>query len=309
MSIKRRELLPALGGLGLQGCGWLPRLGGRPEMERLLSLADFEVAARGQLSDTAYAYVAGGAGDEVTLRWNREAFDKLELRPRTMVDVSSIDTRVSLLGAALPHPILLAPTGYHRMIHPGGEIATVQGAGAAQALMVVSSSSTTPIEQIARAATRPLWFQLYMQADRGFVRDLVARVEAAGCKALVLTVDAPVAGARNRERRAAFVLPPGIEAAMNPLSNRARRSDQRQDPLLSYQRFPVTWGDSSGSARSPRPPRAQGDPQLGRRRPGRPQRGEGSSSPTTAGATSTRHRRRSTCCPRWSKRWRAGCRC
>jgi 4-hydroxymandelate oxidase len=243
MSINRRELLPALGGLGLAGCGLFPRRGSRTEMERLLSLADFEVAARGRLSDTAYAYVAGGAGDEVTVRWNREAFDKLELRPRTMVDVSNIDTRVSVLGVALPHPILLAPTGYHRLIHPDGEIATVQGAGAAQALLVVSSSATTPIEQIARAASRPLWFQLYMQEDRGFVKELVARVESAGCKALVLTVDAPVAGARNRERRAAFVLPPGIEASMNPLSNKARRSDQRQDPLTSYQRFPVTWSD------------------------------------------------------------------
>jgi 4-hydroxymandelate oxidase len=243
MAIHRRELLPALGGLGLSGCGLLPRPRGDAGLEGLLSVADFEATARQRLSENAYAYVAGGAGDEVTVRWNREAFERLGLRPRTLIDVSSIDTRVTLLGLPLPHPILLAPTGYHRMFHPEGEIATVKGAGAARALLVVSSSATTPIEPIARAATQPLWFQLYMQKDRGFVRDLVARAGAAGCKALVLTVDAPVAGARNRERRAAFVLPPGIEASMNPLSNQARRSDQKQDPLLQYQRFPVTWSD------------------------------------------------------------------
>jgi 4-hydroxymandelate oxidase len=242
MSINRRELLPALGGLGLAGCGLLPRPRGR-DLARLISLDDFEAEARDHLSRMAFDYVAGGAGDEITMRWNREAFDKIALRPGTMVDVSSIDTRVILLGMSLAHPILLAPTGYHRLIHPDGEVATAQGAGAAQALLTVSSSATMSVEQIARAARGPLWFQLYIQEDRGFTQQLVARAEAAGCKAIVLTVDAPVAGARNRERRASFVLPAGMEAPMNPLSNRARRNDQSQDPLLKYQRFPVTWRD------------------------------------------------------------------
>jgi 4-hydroxymandelate oxidase len=245
MSLSRRVTLPALGVMGLAGCGLFAgrRHSQEPDLETLISLADFEGAARSRLSPMAYEYVTGGAGDEITLRWNREAFDRLPLQPRALVDVSKIDTRVKVLGLELPHPILLAPTGYHRLFHPEGEIATTRGASAAEALLVVSSSSTTPVEKMARVASRPLWFQLYMQTDRGFTRELVARAEAAGCRALCLTVDAPVAGARNREQRNAFVLPPGIEAAMNPLSNRARRSARSQDPLQQYRRFPVTWAD------------------------------------------------------------------
>ena len=248
MSITRREALPGaaavFGGLGLVGCAATARPRPAPaDLEALLSAADFEVEARARLSEMAYGYVTGGAGDETTLRWNREAFERLALRPRTMIDVSRLDTGVTLLGQALPHPILLAPTGYHRLFHPEGELATARGAAEARALLVVSSSATTPVEEIARAARGPLWFQLYMQEDRGFTRELVGRAEAAGCKALCLTVDASVAGARNRERRAPFVLPPGIAAAMNPLSNRARRPGRGQDPLLDYKRFPVTWKD------------------------------------------------------------------
>jgi 4-hydroxymandelate oxidase len=191
----------------------------------------------------AYAYVSGGSGDEITLRWNRDAFERLALRPRSLIDVSALDTRVTLLERTLPHPILLAPTGYHRLFHPEGERATARGAADAEALLVVSSSATTPVEEIAAAARGPLWFQLYVQEDRGFTRELVQRAEAAGCQALCLTVDAPVAGPRGRERHTPFVLPPGIEAAMNPLSNSARRAGQVTDPLRRYRRFPVTWKD------------------------------------------------------------------
>jgi 4-hydroxymandelate oxidase len=246
MAISRRQALPMIGGLGGAGCARLPWRRPQPgpaDLEQLIALADFEGAARVRMSEMAYGYVAGGAGDEVTLRWNRAAFEKLPLRPRSLVDVSRLDTSLTLLGLALPHPILLAPTGYHRLFHPEGELATARGAAAAQALLVVSSSATTTVEEIARAATFPTWFQLYMQEDRGFVRALVDRAQAAGCRALCLTVDAPVAGARNREQRNPFVLPPGISAPMNPLSNRARRPGQGQDPLRQYRRFPVTWQD------------------------------------------------------------------
>jgi 4-hydroxymandelate oxidase len=253
MAISRRQTLTLVGGLGqaigalsAAGCSTLSRRRAPPgpvDLEQLISLADFESAARDHLSGMAHAYVAGGAADEVTLRWNREAFEKLPLRPRSLIDVSKLDTSLQLLGLPLPHPILLAPTGYHRLFHAEGEVATARGAGAAQSLLVVSSSATTTVEEIARAATFPTWFQLYMQEDRGFVRELVGRAEAAGCRALCLTVDAPVAGARNTERRNPFVLPPGISAPMNPLSNKARRPGHGQDPLRQYRRFPVTWAD------------------------------------------------------------------
>ena len=245
MAITRRETLPALGALSLAGCalGSQRRGGAAVDPRQLVAVADFEVVARERLSAMAYAYVSGGSGDEITLRWNREAFERLALRPRSLIDVSTLDTRVTLLGRTLPHPILLAPTGYHRLFHPEGERATARGAGDAEALLVVSSSATTPVEEIAAAARGPLWFQLYVQEDRGFTRALVQRAEAAGCQALCLTVDAPAAGPRGRERHTPFVLPPGIEAAMNPLSNSARRAGQDGDPLRRYRRFPVTWKD------------------------------------------------------------------
>ncbi|MCI0387217.1 MAG: alpha-hydroxy-acid oxidizing protein [Acidobacteria bacterium] len=180
-------------------------------MADAINLFDFEPLARARISPMAWEYISGGAGDEVTLRWNRDSFDRIRLRPRILVDVSHLDTRVKLFGRELPHPILLAPTAYHRLLHPDGELATVKGAGAAGATMVVSTMATTSVEDIAAAATHPLWFQLYVQPDRSFTRDLVERAQAAGCQALVVTVDTPVVGLRNREMRIKFALPPGMD--------------------------------------------------------------------------------------------------
>jgi 4-hydroxymandelate oxidase len=176
-----------------------------------VTLADFEPLAKRRMTHMAYEYVSGGAGDEITLRENQTAFDRLRLHPRVLVDVSALDTRVTLFGQALEFPILLAPTAYHRLVHAEGEIATVRGADAAGATLVVSSFATTSIEEMAKAARSPLWFQLYVNKDRGFTRDLVQRAESAGCRALCVTVDSPLSGMRHRERRARFALPPGVE--------------------------------------------------------------------------------------------------
>ncbi|MEO5567809.1 MAG: alpha-hydroxy acid oxidase [Gemmatimonadaceae bacterium] len=185
----------------------------QPAPSTLASLDDFEKAARGTMTSMAYEYVSGGAGDETTLGWNDSAYNEIKLRNRVLVDVSRIDTSIKLLGQDLAHPILLAPTAYHKLVHADGEVATVRGAGAAKAAMIVSSFATTTIEEIARAATSPLWFQLYVQPDREFTRALVHRVEAAGCRAICLTVDTPVLGARNRETRIGFRLPAGVTRA------------------------------------------------------------------------------------------------
>jgi 4-hydroxymandelate oxidase len=174
-------------------------------------LADFEPIARERMTRPAFDYVAGGAGDEITLRWNREAFDRIKLRPRILIDVSKIDTSIRLFDRELAFPILLAPTAFHRVVHPEGELATAKGAGMAGATLVVSTSATTSVEDIAAVATQPLWFQLYVQRDRAVTRDLIQRAEAAGCQALCVTVDTPVHGVRDREARAKFSLPPGIE--------------------------------------------------------------------------------------------------
>ncbi len=162
------------------------------------------------MTPLAWEYVSGGAGDEHTLAWNQSAYSDIKLRSRVLVDVSRVDTSLTLLGQALAHPIILSPTAYHRLVHHDGEVATARGAGEAKAAMVVSTFATTSIEDIAHAATGPLWLQLYAQPDRGFTRAWVERAQEAGCTAIWLTVDTPVLGARNRETRIGFQLPDGI---------------------------------------------------------------------------------------------------
>ena len=180
------------------------------ELAGLVSLSDFEASAHQHMEHMAWEYVNSGAADEITLRWNREAFEKIRLNPRVLQDVKKIDTRIKLLGQELDFPILLAPTALHRLAHPDGELATARGAGDAGATMVLSTMSSTAVEQVTTTATKPVWFQLYIQPDRGFTHDLVQRAEAARCRALCITVDTPVEGARNRQARAQFHLPPGV---------------------------------------------------------------------------------------------------
>jgi 4-hydroxymandelate oxidase len=202
-----------------------------------VSLSDYEPLARERIPHMAYEYVSGGAADEITLRWNREAFDRIRLRPRVLVDVSRLDTRVTLFGQEMPFPILLAPTAYHRLVHPEGELATVKGADAAGATLIASMLATTAVEDMAKVSTRPLWFQTYILKDRGFTRDLAQRAEGAGCKALCVTVDSPVVGVRNRDQRARFALPPEMERAnlkglMRPGGNLRPQEGDIYTPIL-----------------------------------------------------------------------------
>ncbi|MEO7772918.1 MAG: alpha-hydroxy acid oxidase [Gemmatimonadaceae bacterium] len=216
----------------------------------LASLGDFERAAHAVMTPMAYDYISGGAGDEVTLGWNQSAYSDIKLRSRILVDVSHIDTSVTIFGQKLAHPIVLSPTAYHKLVHPEGEVATARGAGAANAALVVSSFATTSIEDIARAATGPLWLQLYAQPDRGFTKAWVERAEAAGCKAICLTVDTPVLGARNRETRIGFKLPDGVtrvnlEALGKTEAQASHRPTEGQiyssvlDPRLTWKE--VSW--------------------------------------------------------------------
>jgi 4-hydroxymandelate oxidase len=193
-----------------------------PKQEALapdtLTLADHERHARARLDANAWAYFSGGAGDEHTLHANRHAWDTIALLPRVLRPLAGGHTRCTLLGRELAHPILLAPVAYQCLAHPDGEIATAWAAAALGAGMVLSMQSSTTLEAVASAmvgdrSAGPLWLQLYLQHDRALVRELIARAEAAGYEALVLTVDAPTSGVRDRERRAGFALPPGIRAA------------------------------------------------------------------------------------------------
>lgn len=180
--------------------------------ENVVSISDYEDLARERLAPEIWAYLAGGAADEITLRKNERAFQEMEILPRVLGDFRGAHTRVEMLGKTYAHPIWVAPTAFHRMFHPEGEFATVLGASAMETGMVVSTQATASLEEISAAASCPLWFQLYIQPDREFTLDLVARAEAAGYEALVVTVDAPLSGLRNREARAGFRLPAGISA-------------------------------------------------------------------------------------------------
>ncbi|HLK22717.1 MAG TPA: alpha-hydroxy acid oxidase [Bryobacteraceae bacterium] len=176
-------------------------------LDEALSLADFEAIARNRISHGAWERVQGGAADELTVRWNHEAYQRIRLRPRVLVDVSQLDTRITLFGQELPFPILLSPTGAQGFVYPDGDLETARGAGAANATLIISSSASLRVEEIAKAATGPVWFQLYIQRDRGFTRDLVQRAESAGCRALCVSVDSPTHGVRNREQRSRHELP------------------------------------------------------------------------------------------------------
>ncbi|QIP16754.1 alpha-hydroxy-acid oxidizing protein [Spirosoma aureum] len=180
------------------------------DLSEIINLFDVERLAVGNMTEMAYEYVASGAADEFSLRWNRQALDAIKLNTRVLVDVGEIDTRTSLLGLDLPYPILIAPTAYHKIMHPAGELATAQGASTASAVYVVSSFTTTPLSEIARVATQPLWFQLYVRDDRELTRALIQEAEAQGCRALCVTVDTPVAGVRNRQQRVDFAMPDGV---------------------------------------------------------------------------------------------------
>ena len=211
-----------------------------------VGLDDYAALAAQALDANARAYIDGGAGDEHTLRANREAWASLRLRPRVLQDLSRGHTEVHLLGRKMAHPLLLAPVAYQRLAHPDGERATALAAAAQGAGLVLSMQSSVTLEEVATLANGlaergPLWFQLVLLHDRGFMTDLITRAEAAGYEALVLTVDAPVHGARDRERRAGFRLPPGIEAvnlAGLPARGLSTGSVFRQ--LMSHA---ATWAD------------------------------------------------------------------
>jgi len=171
---------------------------------------DFEVIARERMTPASFDYYAGAAGDELTLAANRRGFDRLVLRPRMLAGVERVDTSATLLGDRVEFPILLAPTAFNKLGHPDGEVAAARAAGTAGTIMCASTIASSSLEDIAAAATGPMWFQLYVCRDRGLTEELVARAEAARYRALVLTVDTPRLGRRERDVRSRFTLPDGI---------------------------------------------------------------------------------------------------
>ncbi|HEV8410965.1 MAG TPA: alpha-hydroxy acid oxidase [Gemmatimonadaceae bacterium] len=170
----------------------------------LLNLREFEAAAESRLPRMVFDYYAGGAGDEVTARTAHDAWDAVSIRYRVLRDVSKRTLGVSILGDELGFPVLAAPMAFQRLAHPDGELATARAAAGAGAGMVLSTLATTSIEDVRAGASMPLWFQLYIYRDRGASRALVERAASAGCTALVLTVDSPLLGRRERDARNGF---------------------------------------------------------------------------------------------------------
>ncbi len=178
----------------------------------IAAVRDYERFARERLNDNAWAYLIGGAADEITLQENEKVFESVFLKGRVLKNVSGGHTQVTLFGHTYAHPIFLAPVAYQRLFHPEGEMASALGASIMAASIVVSTLASVKWEDIAQASQHPSWFQLYIQRDRGYTLELVKHAEVVGYKALVVTVDAPLAGIRNREHRGHFQLPPDIGA-------------------------------------------------------------------------------------------------
>jgi 4-hydroxymandelate oxidase len=179
----------------------------------LLTCDDWESAACATLSPMAWDYYRSGADEEHTLRRNREAWSHWEIWYRVLVDVAQRDLRTKVLGTEVPFPILAAPTAYHRLAHPDGELASAAGVADAGTILCVSTLATTPLEDVARASAGPKWFQLYVHKDRGLTRALLERAREAGYRAIVLTVDTPVLGRRLADVRNQFALPEGMQMA------------------------------------------------------------------------------------------------
>jgi len=171
-----------------------------------INVGEYEALARERMDAKHWDYYMGGSGDELTIRANRVAFEQLLLRPRMLVDVSNCDMRTTALGTSLSMPVMAAPSAFHIFAHPEAECATAQGIGQANTLLVVSSVASRTIEDIAAAATGPLWFQLYVYHDDQITANLVRRAEDAGYRAIVLTVDVARFGRRERDVRNGLVL-------------------------------------------------------------------------------------------------------
>jgi 4-hydroxymandelate oxidase len=213
----------------------------------LITVDDYEDAAKAVLPRMAYDYYRSGADDEQTLKANRKAFKLWEIHYRVLVDVSNVDTSATVLGTKVEAPILVAPTAYQRLADPDGEVTTARGAAQAGTVFILSTLATRSIEDVAAASAGPKWFQLYVHKDRGLTKSLVERAEAAGYGAIVLTVDAPVMGRRIADERNEFALPSGMAMANLVGSAEVMADSAGGSALAAYvaarHDASVTWDD------------------------------------------------------------------
>ncbi len=211
-----------------------------PDLSALINLHDIEARGQERLTANALEYYRSGANDGHTLRGNVSAFARLQLRPRVLNDVSAVRLETEVLGLPLRSPVGVAPSAFHGLAHPDAELATARATAAAGSLMTLSTFSTTPIEEVAAVAQGPggegrMWFQLYLYKNREISRDLVRRAEAAGARALVLTVDTPEVGRRESNERVRFHLPPELRVPNAGLREQmARMESESGSQLVRY---------------------------------------------------------------------------
>jgi 4-hydroxymandelate oxidase len=176
-----------------------------------VNIYDFEELARKKLSKMIFDYYASGACDEITLRENHEAFDKVHLKYRVLKDVSKIDLTSEVLGQYISFPVMIAPAAFQGLAHPDAELAMVRAASSVGTILVLSTLSNTAVEDVVKVSSNPVWFQLYIYKDREATKELIQRVVKAGCKTLVVTVDAPYLGKREGDLRNLFKPPDELE--------------------------------------------------------------------------------------------------
>lgn len=212
-----------------------------------INIYDFESLAREKLSQIAYDYYSSGACDEITLRENCEAYKRIFLKYRVLVDVSKRDLSTEVLGQKISMPVMIAPTAFHQMADAEAEVAVAKAAAAADTIMILSTLSNSNVEDVVKASSKPVWFQLYVYKDREVTKDLIKRAEEAGCKSIVLTVDAPLLGSRERDVRNKFNLPKGMTIKNLTAASREKLPEITDSGLSAYvQKFldpSLSWKD------------------------------------------------------------------
>ena len=204
-------------------------------MLEILNLESLEARAQERLDPMLFDYIAGGAGDEWTLRENRVAWSRLQLLPRMLRGVGQRDLRTTVLGTPVSFPVLVPPMGFHGLCHPEAEVATAKATAGAGTIFVASTVSNRSLEAIAESSDGPRWFQLYVYRDKEITRDLVRRAAAAGYSALCLTVDTPLAGPRERDRRNRLRMPAHLGLENFPATHAERhKSGGNESSLARY---------------------------------------------------------------------------
>lgn len=213
-----------------------------------VNLSEFESFARDKLTDMTFGYYVSGANDEVTLRENRAAFERIKLLPYVLRNIRQRSMATTILGHTYPTPLFVAPMATQRLAHPAGELGMVRGAGQHGVGMILSTMSTSRIEDVAAARTAPTWFQLYVYEDRHLSETLVKRAEAAGFSALVLTVDTPLLGRRERDVRNSYAPPPGYEPINLPIENIQQYETENESGFANFMRTKLRSDDMTWDA-------------------------------------------------------------